>query len=135
MASSREVPGSDAGADADGDGRMSKHKHEGKHPGDHPGGAASDETRPAAAATARHGASPPPPADLPKITAALMERGYSAEDCRKILGGNLLRVFAEVEQVSKQLKAETRPRLSTKQAGEQFKDRTQPDSVVDNSLR
>ena len=25
------------------------------------------------------------PADLPKITAALMERGYSAEDCRKIL--------------------------------------------------
>ena len=33
-------------------------------------------------------------ADLPKITAALMERGYSAEDCRKILGGNLLRVFA-----------------------------------------
>jgi membrane dipeptidase len=40
------------------------------------------------------------PADLPKITAALMERGYSAEDCRKILGGNLLRVFREVEQVS-----------------------------------
>ena len=35
-------------------------------------------------------------ADLPKITAALMERGYSAEDCRKILGGNLLRVFREV---------------------------------------
>ncbi len=41
------------------------------------------------------------PADLPKITAALMERGYSAEDCRKILGGNLLRVFREVEGVSK----------------------------------
>jgi membrane dipeptidase len=38
------------------------------------------------------------PADLPKITAALMERGYSAEDCRKILGGNLLRVFREVEK-------------------------------------
>ena len=37
------------------------------------------------------------PADLPKITAALMARGYSAEDCRKILGGNLLRVFKEVE--------------------------------------
>ena len=43
------------------------------------------------------------PADLPKITAALMARGYLAEDCRKILGGNLLRVFSEVEQVSKQL--------------------------------
>jgi membrane dipeptidase len=33
------------------------------------------------------------PADLPKITAALLERDYSAEDCRKILGGNLLRVM------------------------------------------
>jgi membrane dipeptidase len=55
------------------------------------------------------------PADFPKITAALMERGYSAEDCRKILGGNLLRVFREVEQVSKQLQAENRPRITNKQ--------------------
>ncbi len=55
------------------------------------------------------------PADLPKITAALMARGYSADDCRKILGGNLLRVFREVEQVSKQLQAENRPRISDKQ--------------------
>ena len=55
------------------------------------------------------------PADIPKITAALMERGYSAEDCRKILGGNLLRVFHDVEQVSKQLQAEARPRLTEKQ--------------------
>ena len=55
------------------------------------------------------------PADIPKITAALMRRGYSAEDCRKILGGNLLRVFHEVEQVSKQLQAENRPRLTEKQ--------------------
>ena len=54
-------------------------------------------------------------ADLPKITAALMERGYSAEDCRKILGGNLLRVFREVEQVGKQLQAENRPRITDKQ--------------------
>src|SRR5206468_3270213 len=38
------------------------------------------------------------PADLPKITAELMKRGYSVEDCHKILGGNLLRVFREVEQ-------------------------------------
>jgi len=44
-------------------------------------------------------------ADLPKITAALMARGYSAEDCRKILGGNLLRVFAEVERVSREMQA------------------------------
>ena len=55
------------------------------------------------------------PADLPKITAALMERGYSAEDCRKILGGNLLRVFREVEQVAKELQAENRPRISDRQ--------------------
>lgn len=54
-------------------------------------------------------------ADLPKITAALMDRGYSAEDCRKILGGNLLRVFREVEQVSKQLQAENWPRITVKQ--------------------
>jgi membrane dipeptidase len=40
-------------------------------------------------------------ADLPKITAGLMARGYSAEDCEKILGGNLLRVFREVEAESR----------------------------------
>jgi len=55
------------------------------------------------------------PADLPKITEALMARGYSAEDCRKILGGNLLRVFREVEAVSKELQAENRPRITDKQ--------------------
>ena len=55
------------------------------------------------------------PADLPKITAALVARGYSAEDCRKILGGNLLRVFGEVEAVSKQLQDENRPRITVKQ--------------------
>jgi len=54
-------------------------------------------------------------ADLPKITEALMARGYSAEDCRKILGGNLLRVFREVEQVAKELQAEGRPRITEKQ--------------------
>ena len=36
-------------------------------------------------------------ADLPKITAALMERGYSGEQMKKILGGNLLRVFRDVQ--------------------------------------
>ena len=61
-------------------------------------------------------------ADLPKITAALMERGYSAEDCRKILGGNLLRVFREVEAVSKQLQAEDRPRITVKQPFEKSRD-------------
>jgi membrane dipeptidase len=36
-------------------------------------------------------------ADLPKITAALYEHGYTAEQLRKLLGGNLLRVFGEVQ--------------------------------------
>jgi membrane dipeptidase len=44
-------------------------------------------------------------ADLPKITAALMARGYSAEDCNKILGQNFLRVFRQVESVGKQLQS------------------------------
>jgi membrane dipeptidase len=44
-------------------------------------------------------------ADLPKITQALLDRGYSAQDIRKILGGNTLRVFAEVERVSRQINA------------------------------
>ena len=46
-------------------------------------------------------------ADLPKITAELMKRGYTAADCDKILGGNFMRVFKEVEQVAKQLQAES----------------------------
>ena len=37
-------------------------------------------------------------ADLPKITQALYDRGYKAADLDKILGGNLMRVFAEVEK-------------------------------------
>lgn len=42
-------------------------------------------------------------ADLPRITQALLDRGYSADDIRKVLGGNLLRVFREAERVSKQI--------------------------------
>jgi membrane dipeptidase len=45
-------------------------------------------------------------ADLPKITAELMKRGYSADDCKKILGGNLMRVFREVEKIRDQMAAE-----------------------------
>lgn len=36
----------------------------------------------------------------PNITRALLERGYSAGDVRKILGGNLLRVMRAAEKVS-----------------------------------
>ena len=45
-------------------------------------------------------------ADLPKITEGLLKRGYTAAQIRKILGGNLMRVFRQVEQVSKKLRAE-----------------------------
>ncbi len=44
-------------------------------------------------------------ADLPKITQALLDRGYSAEDIKKILGENLMRVFREVEGVSHEMQA------------------------------
>ena len=36
-------------------------------------------------------------ADLPKITIALSERGYTSEQLHKLLGGNLLRVFGAVQ--------------------------------------
>ncbi len=42
-------------------------------------------------------------ADLPRITEALLARGYSKDDIHKILGGNLMRVFREVERVSHQM--------------------------------
>jgi membrane dipeptidase len=48
-------------------------------------------------------------ADLPKITQALLDRGYSADDIRKILGSNLMRVFREAERVSHEMQAATQP--------------------------
>jgi membrane dipeptidase len=44
-------------------------------------------------------------ADLPKITQSLLDRGYNATDIDKILGGNLLRVFRQVERVSHEMQA------------------------------
>ena len=42
---------------------------------------------------------------LPKITDALLKKGYSESDVRKILGENTLRVMAEVQRVSRELNA------------------------------
>jgi membrane dipeptidase len=42
---------------------------------------------------------------LPKITAALLQKGYSEGDVRKILGENTLRVMTDVERVSRELNA------------------------------
>src|SRR6478672_7458170 len=45
-------------------------------------------------------------ADLPKITQALYQRGYTREQILKILGGNFMRVMREVEATAKRLQAE-----------------------------
>lgn len=42
---------------------------------------------------------------LPKITEALLRKGYSEDDVRKILGENTLRVMEEAERVSRELQA------------------------------
>jgi len=54
-------------------------------------------------------------ADLPKITEGLLKRGYTPTQIRKILGGNLMRVFRQVEQVSRTMrtqKSSQRPSLA-----------------------
>jgi membrane dipeptidase len=43
---------------------------------------------------------------LPRITEALMRKGYGEDDLRKILGGNLLRVMEQTERVSRELQAQ-----------------------------
>ncbi len=42
---------------------------------------------------------------LPRITEALLGKGYSESDVRKILGENTLRVMAETQRVSKEIQA------------------------------
>jgi membrane dipeptidase len=51
-------------------------------------------------------------ADLPKITQSLLDRGYTAIDIHKILGGNLLRVFSQVERVSQEMQAANTSKLT-----------------------
>ena len=40
---------------------------------------------------------------LPEITNALLAKGYSPDDVRKILGGNTLKLMQEVEDTAKKL--------------------------------
>ncbi|MFI5057686.1 MAG: dipeptidase [Candidatus Acidiferrales bacterium] len=44
---------------------------------------------------------------LPKITEALMRKGYSEDDIRKILGGNTLRIMEQAERVSRELREQS----------------------------
>jgi membrane dipeptidase len=46
---------------------------------------------------------------FPALFAELLERGYSAEELRKIAGGNVLRVMREAERVADRLMAERPP--------------------------
>ena len=43
---------------------------------------------------------------LPKITEGLMRKGFSDDDIRKILGGNLLRVMEQNEKVARELQSQ-----------------------------
>ncbi|HUE56611.1 MAG TPA: dipeptidase [Candidatus Udaeobacter sp.] len=44
--------------------------------------------------------------NLPKITEALMRKGYIDDDIRKILGGNTLRVMEQTEKISRELQGQ-----------------------------
>ena len=43
--------------------------------------------------------------DLPNLIAALLEKGYSDEDIEKILSGNLIRVWKQVDAVAGELQS------------------------------
>jgi membrane dipeptidase len=43
---------------------------------------------------------------LPKITEALLRKGYSESDIRKILGENTLRIMEQAERVSRELQSQ-----------------------------
>jgi membrane dipeptidase len=45
---------------------------------------------------------------LPKLTEAMLRRGYSEDDIRKILGGNTLRVMEAAERVSRELQGKSK---------------------------
>jgi len=56
---------------------------------------------------------------FPRLTRALLEKGYSAEDIKKIYGGNLLRVMRAVEKRAQDLKSQ--PPIETKYKAEATK--------------
>lgn len=47
--------------------------------------------------------------DLPNLTQELMDRGYTEEEIRKILGGNAMRVFRETHETAQRLQRERSP--------------------------
>jgi membrane dipeptidase len=71
-------------------------------------------------------------ADLPKITEALLQRGYTREQIHKILGGNFMRVMHEVEATAKRLQAERKEAdaLSLEDIELMLGNRTEPAELV-----
>jgi membrane dipeptidase len=53
----------------------------------------------------------------PRLTQELLARGYSESDIHKILGGNVLRVLRQAEQVAKELQKNTRPEVDEPTVG------------------
>ncbi|MDZ7290771.1 MAG: dipeptidase [candidate division KSB1 bacterium] len=45
--------------------------------------------------------------EMPNLTKELLRRGYTEDDIRKIWGGNLMRVFREVQKIAQTLQQET----------------------------
>jgi membrane dipeptidase len=45
--------------------------------------------------------------ELPKITAALVQKGYPGNDIKKILGGNTLRLMQDVENIARKMEGTT----------------------------
>jgi membrane dipeptidase len=48
---------------------------------------------------------------FPRLTEELLKRGYSDEDVRKVLGGNVLRAFREAGRVAERLQKTARPEV------------------------
>jgi hypothetical protein len=71
-------------------------------------------------------------ADLPKITQALLQRGYTREQIHKILGGNFMRVMREVEATAKRLQTErkTADALSFEEIQLMAGNRVSPEQLV-----
>ena len=55
----------------------------------------------------------------PRITQGLLDRGYSEDAIRKILGGNVLRVFRRAEQVAKELQQQQPPSLEVPETSDE----------------
>src|SRR5207302_9833382 len=51
----------------------------------------------------------------PALFAELLDRGWSAEDCAKLAGGNVLRALRDAESVSERLRKSVAPSLATQE--------------------